>query len=129
MPDCIALIVAAGRGTRAAAADDSAPKQYRPLAGAPVLRRTVRAFAEHPAIDAVRVVFNESDRALYDGAVAGLDLLVPIQGGDSRRESVLRGLESLTEDAPRFVLIHDAARPLVDPALIGRIREALDRHD
>jgi 2-C-methyl-D-erythritol 4-phosphate cytidylyltransferase/2-C-methyl-D-erythritol 2,4-cyclodiphosphate synthase len=129
MPDCIALIVAAGRGTRAAGAGDSTPKQYRPLAGAPVLRRTVHAFAEHPAIDAVRVVFNESDRALYDGAVAGLDLLVPVQGGDSRRESVLRGLESLTEDAPRFVLIHDAARPLVDPALIGRVREALDRHD
>jgi 2-C-methyl-D-erythritol 4-phosphate cytidylyltransferase/2-C-methyl-D-erythritol 2,4-cyclodiphosphate synthase len=129
MPDCIALIVAAGRGTRAAGAGDSTPKQYRPLAGAPVLRRTVHAFAEHPAIDAVRVVFNESDRALYDGAVAGLDLLVPVQGGDSRRESVLRGLESLTEDAPRFVLIHDAARPLVDLALIGRVREALERHD
>jgi 2-C-methyl-D-erythritol 4-phosphate cytidylyltransferase / 2-C-methyl-D-erythritol 2,4-cyclodiphosphate synthase len=129
MAHCIALIVAAGRGTRAAGAGEAAPKQYRSLAGAPVLRRTVLAFAEHPAVDAVRVVFNEIDRTLYDGAVAGLDLLMPVQGGDSRRESVLRGLESLTEDAPRFVLIHDAARPLVDPALIGRVRDALDHHD
>jgi len=128
MPDCVALIVAAGRGTRAAGPSEAAPKQYRPLAGEPVLRRTVRAFADHPAINAVRVVFTEADRPLYERTVAGLELMPPVQGGASRRESVLRGLESLTDDAPQFVMIHDAARPLVAPAVIGRVRDALDRH-
>jgi 2-C-methyl-D-erythritol 4-phosphate cytidylyltransferase/2-C-methyl-D-erythritol 2,4-cyclodiphosphate synthase len=128
MPDCIALIVAAGRGIRAAGSDDSAPKQYRPLAGMPVLRRTASAFVGHPVIDAVRIVFSKDDRPLYERAVAGLELLSPVQGGASRRESVLRGLESLTDEAPRFVMIHDGARPLVDPAVIVRVREALDRH-
>jgi 2-C-methyl-D-erythritol 4-phosphate cytidylyltransferase/2-C-methyl-D-erythritol 2,4-cyclodiphosphate synthase len=128
MPDCIALIVAAGRGTRVAKSVDALPKQYRPLAGEPILRRTVRAFSEHPLIDAVRVVITEEDRSHYERAVAGLDLLTPVQGGASRRESVLRGLESLADDAPQFVFIHDAARPLVDPTVIARVRSALDHH-
>src|SRR6476661_4297298 len=106
MPDCIALIVAAGRGIRAARSGDTLPKQYRLLSGEPILRRTVRAFSEHPAVDAIRVVMAEEDRALYDETTAGLDLLLPVQGGASRRESVLRGLESLASDAPQFVLIH-----------------------
>lgn len=128
MPECIALIVAAGRGIRAATPGDSIPKQYRPLGGEAMLRRTVRAFAEHPAADAVRVVINDSDKTHYQRAVSGLALMPPVQGGDSRRDSVLRGLESLTDDAPRYVMIHDAARPLVPPAVIGRVRDALDRH-
>jgi len=128
MPDCIALIVAAGRGIRAARSGDTLPKQYRLLSGEPILRRTVRAFSEHPAVDAIRVVMAEEDRALYDETTAGLDLLLPVQGGASRRESVLRGLESLASDAPQFVLIHDAARPLIDPTVISRVRGALDHH-
>lgn len=130
MPDCIALIVAAGRGIRAGS-DPSLPKQYRALAGEALVKRAVRAFVNHPVIDAVRVVMSEEDRPLYDKSLEGFDLLPPVQGGASRRESVLCGLESLAdleEETPKFVLIHDAARPLVDPALIGRVRAALDHH-
>jgi 2-C-methyl-D-erythritol 4-phosphate cytidylyltransferase/2-C-methyl-D-erythritol 2,4-cyclodiphosphate synthase len=52
----------------------------------------------------------------------------PVPGGATRRDSVLLGLESLAADPPRFVLIHDAARPLVKAATIAAVRAALDHH-
>ena len=121
----VALIVAAGRGERFRA---GLPKQYAGLAGRPVLRRAAAAFAAHPGIDAVRVVIGEADRDAYGEAVAGLPLLAPAVGGRTRQETVRRGLESLEALAPERVLIHDAARPLVSAALIGRVCAALDRH-
>lgn len=123
MTSCIVLVVAAGRGTRLGAA---IPKQYLALAGKPVLCHSLDALARHPAIGGVRVVFNPDDRALYDAAVAGLDLLDPIEGGAARQESVRRGLESLAEFAPDRVLIHDGARPFLDGATIDRVIAALD---
>jgi 2-C-methyl-D-erythritol 4-phosphate cytidylyltransferase / 2-C-methyl-D-erythritol 2,4-cyclodiphosphate synthase len=113
----VALIVAAGRGQRFGAA---MPKQYLPLAGRPVLRHSLETFARHPQVRAVRVVIQAEDRARYDIAAAGLGLLPPVQGGSTRQDSVRLGLESLVELAPRYVLIHDAARPLVDAAIIDR---------
>ena len=126
MPETIALIVAAGRGQRLG---DPIPKQYLDLAGRPVLRRTVEAFLAHPQIDAVRVVIRPDDSERYRAAVAGLDLLQPVPGGAERQDSVRAGLESLESLAPKSILIHDAARPLVDRATITRTLEALERHD
>ncbi|HEX6015204.1 MAG TPA: bifunctional 2-C-methyl-D-erythritol 4-phosphate cytidylyltransferase/2-C-methyl-D-erythritol 2,4-cyclodiphosphate synthase [Geminicoccaceae bacterium] len=121
----VALVVAAGRGERFGA---GAPKQYADLGGKPVLRRAVEAFARHPRVDGVRVAIGAEDRAAYARAVAGLDLLEPVLGGNSRQETVRRGLESLAELAPARVLVHDAARPLVSAAVIGRVLAALDDH-
>jgi 2-C-methyl-D-erythritol 4-phosphate cytidylyltransferase / 2-C-methyl-D-erythritol 2,4-cyclodiphosphate synthase len=118
----VALIVAAGRGSRFGGAS---PKQYAELAGKPVLRHSLEAFARHPKVGAVRVVIHDDDRALYDAASAGLSTLAPVTGGATRQESVLRGLESLQAMKPAVVLIHDAARPLVDAALIDRMLAAL----
>ena len=123
MPLCAALIVAAGRGERFG---NEVPKQYLPLAGAPVLRHSAATFTANPGIGAVRVVIHEDDRERYAEAVAGLDLLAPVTGGATRRESVRLGLESLAELAPDRVLIHDAARPFVDTATIARVIAALD---
>ncbi|HMR30474.1 MAG TPA: bifunctional 2-C-methyl-D-erythritol 4-phosphate cytidylyltransferase/2-C-methyl-D-erythritol 2,4-cyclodiphosphate synthase [Geminicoccaceae bacterium] len=123
---CAALIVAAGRGERFGA---DLPKQYADLAGAPVLRRAVRAFLGRPGIGQVRVVIDPAHDELYRGAVGDLGLPPPVTGGPTRQESTWRGLEALAADAPAAVLIHDAARPLASPALIGRVLEALDRHD
>lgn len=117
-----ALIVAAGRGTRMGGAT---PKQYRLLAGVPILRHTLGAFLDHPAIGLVQVVINEADRAFYEEAVSGLSLPSPVKGGATRQESVCRGLESLIELAPEKVLIHDAVRPFVDPQTISRVIERL----
>lgn len=117
-----AVIVAAGRGLRAGLA---LPKQYATLAGEPVLRRTLRAFLDTPEIDAIRVVIHPDDRALYDAAAAGLGLPDPVPGGATRAESVRHGLESLVAAGPRNVLIHDGARPFVDPATIRAVLAAL----
>ncbi|GAA4258189.1 bifunctional 2-C-methyl-D-erythritol 4-phosphate cytidylyltransferase/2-C-methyl-D-erythritol 2,4-cyclodiphosphate synthase [Azospirillum formosense] len=125
MSSCIALIVAAGIGQRFGAEQ---PKQYLDLAGQPVLRRTVEAFRRHPKVSAVRVVINPAFRDLYDAAVAGLDLPEPVAGGASRQDSVRNGLEALAESAPDLVLIHDAARPLIDADTIDAVIAALDTH-
>lgn len=121
----IALIVAAGRGTRIGG---EIPKQYLPLLGRPILRHSLETFARHPAIDKVRVVIHPDDRDLYEDAAAGLELLEPVPGGASRQDSVRLGLESLTPLAPDIVLIHDGARPLVSPATIAATIAALDAH-
>lgn len=124
MPSCIALIVAAGSGQRFGA---ERPKQYLDLAGKPILRHTAEAFLRHPQVSAVRVVINPAFRDLYDAAVAGLGLAEPVVGGASRQDSVRNGLEALAESAPDLVLIHDAARPLIDADTISAVIAALDR--
>ena len=124
MPRCTALIVAAGIGSRFGG---SLPKQYYDLAGETILRRSVLAFLNHPHIDAVHVVINPDHRALYDAAVGDLGLPEPIAGGASRQESVHLGLEALAQNAkPDLVMIHDAARPLIDAATITDVRKALE---
>jgi len=123
MADCVALVVAAGRGQRFGG---TLPKQYQNLGGKPLLRRALDAFADHPRVDAIRAVIHRDDRDLYDAAVSGLDLLDPVPGGASRQDSARAGLESLEEIAPRLVLIHDAARPFVEPGLVSRVVDALD---
>lgn len=117
-----AIIVAAGRGVRAGG---EVPKQYRLIAGKPVLRRTVETFAAHPAVDRVLVVYNPADQALYDDAIAGLELLPPVAGGASRQDSVRNGLKALARpEAPDTVLIHDAARAFVSSEVIQNVIDA-----
>jgi 2-C-methyl-D-erythritol 4-phosphate cytidylyltransferase/2-C-methyl-D-erythritol 2,4-cyclodiphosphate synthase len=121
-----ALIVAAGRGTRAG---PGGPKQYRLLAGEPVLRRTLVAFAAHPGVDLVLTVIHPEDREAYEAAAAGLSKLAPAcMGGETRQASVRLGLEALSKFAPSRVLIHDGARPLVSPSIIARSIAALNSH-
>jgi 2-C-methyl-D-erythritol 4-phosphate cytidylyltransferase/2-C-methyl-D-erythritol 2,4-cyclodiphosphate synthase len=127
-----ALIVAAGRGTRASSGAPGEPKQYLSLGGAPVIARTIGAFAGHRRIDHILVVIHPDDADLYATAVRPFPgrLLPPVEGGASRQESVCAGLEALAEAAPDLdlVLIHDAARPFVDEALIDRVIDGLSNH-
>ena len=118
-----AIIVGAGRGHRMGG---PIPKQYRDLAGMPVIRRTLLAFLRHPEIGCVQAVIHEDDRDLYAEAADGLDLPPPVIGGATRQASVRRGLESLADAPPRKVLIHDAVRPFVTPATISAVIAALD---
>ena len=123
------VIVAAGRGTRAGG--DALPKQYRPVGGVAVLTRALEGFAAHPKIDAVLSVIHRDDQKHYLSAAAPFagQLLEPVPGGATRQESVRAGLEQLSRHSPRNVLIHDAARPFADAALIGRVIGALGAHD
>ncbi|MEQ9144723.1 MAG: bifunctional 2-C-methyl-D-erythritol 4-phosphate cytidylyltransferase/2-C-methyl-D-erythritol 2,4-cyclodiphosphate synthase [Parvibaculaceae bacterium] len=122
-----ALIVAAGRGTRAG---DGLPKQYRPVGGQPLLRHCLTAFDAHPRIDQVLTVIHPDDMALFEAAAKDLSSVsAPVFGGSTRQASVLAGLEALAASSPDCVLIHDGARPFVDAALIDRVIEALETHD
>ncbi|MBC7831488.1 MAG: 2-C-methyl-D-erythritol 4-phosphate cytidylyltransferase, partial [Hyphomicrobium sp.] len=69
MTTTVAVIVAAGRGTRAQSGA-STPKQYRQLAGEPVLAHSLRLLTEHPQIDGAVVVINPQDGELYQDASA-----------------------------------------------------------
>ncbi|MBB5519960.1 bifunctional 2-C-methyl-D-erythritol 4-phosphate cytidylyltransferase/2-C-methyl-D-erythritol 2,4-cyclodiphosphate synthase [Amphiplicatus metriothermophilus] len=126
----VALIVAAGRGTRAG---EGGPKQYRLLAGKPVLAHAAAAFLDHPQIDAVRVIIHSDDGDAYAEAMAEFrghpKLLAPVHGGAERQDSVRLGLESLESDPPTLALIHDAARPFVSGAVISNVIEALGAAD
>jgi len=118
-----AVIVAAGRGERAGG---GVPKQYRDVAGEPMIRPTLAAFLAHPAIGVVQPVINSADASFYRAATAGLEALgvaklpSPVPGGATRQASVRAGLEALAARAPKLVLIHDAARPFLTDALISR---------
>jgi len=121
MAGVAAVVVAAGRGSRVGSA---VPKQFRLIGGAPMLRRSLSAFLEHPDVTLVQPVIHRDDVALFQSSAAGLDVLAPIFGGATRQASVRAGLEALARHAPDIVLVHDAARPFVTPALASRAIEA-----
>jgi 2-C-methyl-D-erythritol 4-phosphate cytidylyltransferase/2-C-methyl-D-erythritol 2,4-cyclodiphosphate synthase len=129
----VALITACGRGSRFNNSvnfpnGEGIPKQYLPLAGIALLRHSILAFLNHPKIDDVICVIHPDDMGLYEEAVAGLDLLNPAFGGESRQASIRLGLESLREYNPDKVLIHDGVRPFVSKRVINGILEALTTH-
>ena len=113
-----AIIVAAGRGTRAG---PGAPKQWRPLAGRRVIDWTVDAFLAAPGVDRVVVVLHADDIAGY----APPDGVTTCTGGATRAASVRAGLAALASDPPDLVLIHDVARPCVPQPVIASVIAAL----
>src|ERR1700733_9045310 len=113
-----AVVVAAGRGERAGGA---LPKQYRDIAGEPMMRPTLAAFLDHPQVDVVLPVINPDDEHIFRAATAGMkNVATAVPGGATRQASVRAGLEALAASGPALVLIHDAARPFLTGALIAR---------
>ena len=112
-----AIIVAAGRGTRAGG---TVPKQWQLLAGQPVVRHSIRAFAG--LADQVILVVHPDDVAR--ATPMGVQL---VEGGATRDASVRNALNHLAGTGTSRVLIHDGARPLISPALITRLIGALDQ--
>ncbi|GGC90920.1 2-C-methyl-D-erythritol 4-phosphate cytidylyltransferase [Undibacterium terreum] len=130
-----ALIPAAGVGSRMGGAT---PKQYLSLSGVPILQHTVDAFLNTPQIAHTAVVVSAEDGYVDDAlgvsSLARADLSVFRCGGDTRKESVRNGLEALknlpgleiAEDD--WVLVHDAARPGLTPALIAKLIQQVADH-
>ena len=116
-----ALIVAAGRGARAAG-EQNRPKQYCAIGGVPMLSRNIGIFAAHPGVDDILVVIHPDDAGLYAAASQPYvgRLRKAVRGGARRQGSARAGLEALASDPPSSVLIHDAARPFVSAELISR---------
>jgi len=122
-PKTAALIVAAGQGIRAGG---GLPKQWHEIAGKTVAQWTVSAFDRHPEIDLILVMVRpDSDPALWPRAET--ELLIG-HGGDTRGETVRKGLDMLAAAGQDRVLIHDVARPGVSRGVIDAVLAALDTH-
>ena len=116
-----AILLAGGTGSRFGA---ETPKQFLPLAGAPVLRHAAAALlAAGVPIQPV------GDPARVAAALAPLTHRPVVPGGETRQDSVRAGLAALAADAPELVLIHDGARPLIPPDTIPALLAALETAD
>ncbi|MBJ7388827.1 MAG: 2-C-methyl-D-erythritol 4-phosphate cytidylyltransferase, partial [Sphingomonadaceae bacterium] len=110
-PTTVALIVAAGSGSRAGGAQ---PKQFRLVRGKPMLWHSYATLAAHSDIDQVYVAVGEGQEAEAEAVLAGLREPIFVLGGLTRRESVYLGLKAIaTAQTVDQVLIHDAARPFL----------------
>ena len=112
-----ALIVAAGRGTRAGG---RVPKQWQTLLDRRVIDWTLSAFKTHPQISQICAVLHPDDEDLLDDPT-----VLVAHGGATRDQSVLAGLKALASQAPDAVLIHDAARATISADIIDGVIEAL----
>ncbi len=127
------ILPAAGLGTRMAAGHHapSAPKQFLELAGVPILIHSLRALAQVPQVAAMYVAVRANERERVEAQVAEYgfaDTVRIVTGGDTRQESVANALNILECDNNDIVLVHDAVRPLIDPATITRTIEAVEKH-
>lgn len=116
-----AIILAGGQGTRA---DLGQPKQLAILGGKSVLRWSLDAFAAHPSISGGVVVANNDVVAAAGELAKGWSIATP---GEERQQSVANALTALADWADdTVVLVHDAARPGVNAAVIDRLLGALE---
>ena len=119
-PRCHALLPTAGSGSRAGT---DVPKQYQPIAGRPMVQHTLDALRAVPRIQRCLVVIAPDDALWRD--VPGVQAVRC--GGSSRAESVFNGLQALREGGAHdadWVLVHDAARCLLTPALVDSLIDA-----
>ena len=117
-----AVVPAAGRGTRVGG---DIPKQYRDVAGVPLIAYTLRALLGHPSVEGAVVVLASGDGAWPAWAEFDGKPLLTCQGGEARADSVLAGLGALPASvrADDFVLVHDAARPNLRVADLEQLLE------
>ncbi|MDD7971249.1 bifunctional 2-C-methyl-D-erythritol 4-phosphate cytidylyltransferase/2-C-methyl-D-erythritol 2,4-cyclodiphosphate synthase [Roseinatronobacter alkalisoli] len=120
MRNIAAIIVAAGRGTRAGGA---APKQWQILGNRPVLAHTLDALRD-AGLSRLVLVLHPDDFA----RAQALDLshVQLVAGGTTRSASVRAALDALAPDPPAKVLIHDGARPFVSAKIIHDVLAALE---
>jgi 2-C-methyl-D-erythritol 4-phosphate cytidylyltransferase len=133
------ILPAAGIGTRMSAGSSaggtSTPKQFLSIAGVPVLVHCLRAFLTVQRVEAIYVAVRNTEIERVQAQVAefGLGAKVSVvEGGDIRQQSVTNALVSLVATTgcgdDDVILVHDAARPLIDPATIDRTIDAIAEH-
>jgi 2-C-methyl-D-erythritol 4-phosphate cytidylyltransferase/2-C-methyl-D-erythritol 2,4-cyclodiphosphate synthase len=115
-----AILVAAGTGSRFGT---ETPKQFLTLLGQPVIRHAARAL-----IGAGAELQPVGEAASIDAALEGLPHLPTVPGGAVRQDSVREGLLALRSHAPEFVLVHDAARPVIPPGTVPALLAALAQY-
>jgi 2-C-methyl-D-erythritol 4-phosphate cytidylyltransferase len=123
-----AILPAAGLGTRMAGPQ---PKQFLSLDGIPILIHSLRAFAAVQRVTAIYVAVRKPEMERVQAQVSEYgfaDRVHVVEGGDTRQESVVHALDALPAQPDDVVLIHDAVRPLIDPATIDRTIDAVVEH-
>jgi 2-C-methyl-D-erythritol 4-phosphate cytidylyltransferase len=113
----------------------STPKQFLSIAGVPVLVHCLRAFLAVKRVEAIYIAVRKTEIGRLRAQVAGYGLdskVHVVEGGDVRQQSVSNALAKLVAEAgcreDDVVLVHDAARPLIDPATIDRTIDAVAEH-
>lgn len=108
------------------------PKQFMTIAGVPVLVHCLRAFLQVPRVEAIFVAVQKREISRVRAQVEqfGLDKVQVVEGGDVRQQSVSNALQQLVAEYrcgdDDVILVHDAARPLIDPPTIERTIDAID---
>ena len=122
-----AVVTAAGASTRMGGAEK---KEFLPIGGVPVLALAIRPFLS-AGFDRIVVTLPAgrlADASTLLAPFLDAAALTLVEGGDTRQESVRRGLLALAADPPDLVLIHDGARPWLAPALLARVLESAERY-
>lgn len=118
-PDVGVIVVAAGRGQRAGG---GAPKQFRSVAGIPVLLHAIRPFLSHPDVLRIAIVLPADvarEPPEWLAQLAGERVRL-VAGGAERMDSVERGLAALDSDLG-VVLVHDGVRPFPETGVIDAV--------
>jgi 2-C-methyl-D-erythritol 4-phosphate cytidylyltransferase len=124
----VAIIVAAGRGSRAGGAR---AKQFREISGIPIIIHTLARFELCETISEAVVVLPGDAREEFLALAAGHGLRKvsrAVPGGETRAESVWRGLQAFGEISDGVVTVHDGVRPFVTPEEIDRTVRAAEEH-
>lgn len=128
----IALILSGGTGARMGL---KIPKQYIEVNGRPIISYCIRRLSGHSGIDGIQIVADPIWRACIESCLADDDLAGKFRGfsqpGENRQLSILHGLADIRLYArdQDFVLIHDAARPLLSEKMISRCLDAAEGRD
>ncbi len=117
------------------AASGTAPKQFLKLGGVPILIHSLRALASSPDVGAIFVAVRADEKLRLAELLTSYRSLLPagvpvhiVEGGMTRQDSVARALTALACSDEEVVLVHDAVRPLVEPAAVSRVVAAVQKH-
>ncbi len=126
---CAVILAAGGSGSRFGGEIN---KILLPLRGKPVIAHSLEVFLNHPAVHEIVIACREADRPQLEeiceklgAGEAGKPPVLLVSGGQTRRESVYHALQNCREE---LVLIHDAARPFVEPRAVDDCLEALETY-
>jgi 2-C-methyl-D-erythritol 4-phosphate cytidylyltransferase len=118
-----------------AGGNSATPKQFLSIAGVPVLIHCLRAFLAVKRVESIYVAVRKTEIERVEAQVAGYGLsgkVSVVEGGDVRQQTVTNALARLVAETgcgdDDVVLVHDAARPLIDPATIDRTIDAVAEH-
>ena len=118
-----AVVLAAGRSVRLAGA---VPKPFLALAGRRILDYSLAAFGDAPSVGSIVVVVPEALRSEVEGELAAMRKVVAVvAGGATRQESLAAGLAAVAAWPAAVIAVHDAARPLLTPALVEEVVAAV----